>query len=61
MACSRAGHILRTWTLPGDNQEGITVTPDGVLYIAQDSGGVLTLRITWPLLKQRPSTGDRVP
>jgi hypothetical protein len=61
MACSRAGHILRTWTLPGDNQEGITVTPDGVLYIAQDSGGVLKLRINWPLLEQRTSTRNRVP
>jgi len=47
MAYSRMGQMLGMWTLPGDNQEGITVDPDGIMYIAQDSGGVLKLKIDW--------------
>ena len=36
--CSRA------YAFPGDNQEGITADPNGFLYIAQDSGGILKLK-----------------
>jgi len=47
MALSRTGVLLRTWLLPGQNQEGITVGPDGTMYIAQDSGGILVLKVNW--------------
>jgi len=38
------GVILETYTLPGDNQEGIAVDERGILYIAQDSGGIVTVQ-----------------
>jgi len=50
MAYTRMGEMHGMWTLPGDNQEGITVDPDGIMYIAQDSGGVLKLKIDWQLM-----------
>lgn len=53
IAYTRTGDLLQTWTLPGDNQEGITVDPDGVMYIAQDSGGVLKLKIDWQKMQER--------
>lgn len=37
--------LLRFYAFPGDNQEGITVDPDGHIYIAQDTGGVLKLKM----------------
>ena len=37
---TRAGQILRSYALPGQNQEGVTVDPAGHIYIAQDSGGI---------------------
>ncbi len=48
MAFSRAGAPLRSWTLPGRDQEGIALDADGNLYIAQDSGGVLKIAVDWP-------------
>jgi hypothetical protein len=53
MAYTRGGELLRAWSLPGENQEGITVDPDGIMYIAQDSGGVLKLKIDWRKMRQR--------
>jgi len=37
------GEVLRGWAFPGDNQEGIAMDPQGFIYIAQDSGGILKL------------------
>ena len=39
-----AGTILRTWALPGNDQEGLAVDDEGHLYIAQDSGGIIKLK-----------------
>lgn len=41
---TRDGKILRSYALPGDDQEGITVDDKGFLYIAQDSGGIIKLK-----------------
>ena len=41
---TRDGDILATYTLPGDNQEGIAVDENGFLYIAQDSGGIIKVK-----------------
>lgn len=41
---SRDRVLLRVQAFPGDNQEGVTVDPDGFIYIAQDTGGILKLR-----------------
>lgn len=41
---TRTGKVLRSYTLPGEDQEGITVDGEGFLYIAQDSGGVIKWR-----------------
>ena len=38
------GTILRTWALPGNDQEGLTVDDEDHLYIAQDSGGIIKLK-----------------
>lgn len=41
---TRDGKILKTCTLPGDNQEGIAEDESGFLYIAQDSGGIIKVK-----------------
>lgn len=38
------GKVLHTYSFPGDNQEGVAVDPDGFVYVAQDSGGILKLK-----------------
>ena len=38
------GHLLRLYTFPGQSQEGLALDPEGHLYIAQDSGGILKIR-----------------
>ena len=40
-----------SWPLPGREQEGFTVDADGNAYIAQDTGGVMTLRLDWRALR----------
>lgn len=45
LAFSRTGDLLGTWALPGQDQEGVAIDADGVLYIAQDSGGVRRARL----------------
>lgn len=40
---SRKYELRSVQAFPGDNQEGITVDPDGFIYIAQDTGGVVKL------------------
>jgi len=39
-----SGKLLRGWAFPCDNQEGITVDPQGFLYVAQDHGGIIKLK-----------------
>jgi len=41
---TREGEVLRGHAFPGDNQEGVTVDPEGFVYIAQDSGGIVKLK-----------------
>ena len=41
---SRDLELLSVQAFPGDNQEGVTVDPDGFLYIAQDTGGIVKIR-----------------
>ena len=48
---TRSGERLQSWRLPGADQEGIAVDADGILYIAQDSGGVLKLKPDWTALR----------
>ena len=43
---TRAGKVLRSYTLPGEDQEGITMDGEGFLYIAQDSGGIIKIKWT---------------
>jgi uncharacterized protein YjiK len=45
LAFSRTGELHDSWILPGVDQEGFTIDPDGFVYIAQDSGGVLKLKV----------------
>ena len=40
-----AGKVLRRSHLPGRHQEGLAFDEGGFMYIAQDSGGVLKLRV----------------
>jgi len=42
---TRDGEALRGWAFPGDNQEGIAFDADWNVYIAQDSGGILKVKI----------------
>jgi hypothetical protein len=59
----RSGRILGAWRLPGTDQEGIAADPDGFLYIAQDSGGIVKIRRRTergtPSGKDRPGDGAR--
>ena len=41
---TRTGEVLRSYAFPGNDQEGITVDPEGFLYIAQDSGGIIKFK-----------------
>lgn len=41
---SSTHELLGLWAFPGDNQEGVTVDPDGFIYIAQDTGGIIKLQ-----------------
>lgn len=38
------GQVVRIRTLPGEDQEGITLDNQGYLYLAQDSGKIIKLR-----------------
>jgi uncharacterized protein YjiK len=38
------GELLRGYAFPGNDQEGITVDPQGFAYVAQDSGNFLKLK-----------------
>jgi hypothetical protein len=40
------GRRLAAWQFPGKDQEGIAADPEGSLYIAQDSGGIIKIRWT---------------
>ncbi len=41
---TKEGKILRGYAFPGDNQEGLAVDPEGYVYIAQDSGGIIKIK-----------------
>jgi len=41
------GEVARLYAFPGDNQEGIAMDDEGLMYIAQDSGGILKIRPHW--------------
>ena len=38
---TKDGFVLKSYALPGNDQEGITLDNQGFLYIAQDSGGII--------------------
>lgn len=38
------GDVVEFWAFPGDNQEGLAMDSEGLVYIAQDTGGVLKVR-----------------
>jgi uncharacterized protein YjiK len=38
------GTIARCYAFPGNDQEGVCRDPEGFIYIAQDSGGILKLK-----------------
>lgn len=40
-----SGAMLKTFSLPGEDQEGITADNDGFLYIAQDCGGIIKFKL----------------
>lgn len=42
------GKPVRTYTITGRDQEGLAIDPDGMMYIAQDSGGLIKIRPLWP-------------
>jgi uncharacterized protein YjiK len=48
MECTTDGEVVGVWALTGDNQEGVTMDADGMMYIAQDSGGIIKIRPLWP-------------
>ena len=39
------GSVLEFYFLPGNKQEGITIGEKEFLYIAQDSGGIIKLKL----------------
>lgn len=41
---TQTGEIVQASSLPGKDQEGITLDNAGILYIAQDSGGILKIQ-----------------
>lgn len=41
---TRTGEIVASYPLPGDGQEGITLDPNGALYIAEDLAGLTFYR-----------------
>jgi uncharacterized protein YjiK len=42
------GRLVREFAFTGANQEGLAVDPEGLMFIAQDSGGVIKIRPLWP-------------
>lgn len=42
------GRLVREFAFTGANQEGLTLDDEGLMYIAQDSGGVIKIRPLWP-------------
>jgi hypothetical protein len=48
MECTTSGKVIRIRALTGDNQEGLALDGEGMMYIAQDSGGIIKFRPLWP-------------
>ena len=46
------GKIVRILALPTADQEGLTLDDEGMMYIAQDSGGIIKIRPLWPQPRQ---------
>ncbi len=42
-----SGQILQVWAFTGNDQEGIVVDDEGVMYITQDSGGIIKITPRW--------------
>ncbi len=42
------GSPVRTYTISGRDQEGLCIDDEGMMYIAQDSGGLVKIRPLWP-------------
>ena len=38
------GDVVDFWAFPGDNQEGLAMDSEGLVYIAQDTGGIVKVR-----------------
>lgn len=43
---TRTGEVVKSYAFPGSDQEGITIDQEGFLYIAQDSGGIIKIKIS---------------
>lgn len=50
------GEITGAWPLPGKDQQGPAVEADGMMSIAQDSGGMLKIR--WRRGVKYPFSGE---
>ncbi len=48
MEMTTDGKMLRILALPGADQEGLTLDDEGMMYIAQDSGGIIKIKPLWP-------------
>jgi uncharacterized protein YjiK len=53
---TKTGKILKSFPLPGKDQEGITLDGAGFVYIAQDSGGII--KFIWKDQKERDISID---
>ncbi|MEF8787754.1 MAG: esterase-like activity of phytase family protein [Planctomycetota bacterium] len=45
------GEVVDGWAFVGNDQEGLALGPDGYMYIAQDSGGIIKV---WPKTLRGP-------
>ncbi len=53
---TKTGKVLKSFPLPGTDQEGITLDGAGFVYIAQDSGGII--KFIWKDQKEREISID---
>ena len=49
------GDVIDGWSFVGNDQEGLTLGPDGYMYIAQDCGGIIKV---WPKTLLGPQEED---
>jgi len=55
---SPAGTIRGTWALPGDRQEGLTLGPEGALWIADDRQGLFKIPGALEALQRASGSGS---